>query len=488
MQNNAPGQQSGEQYAPPPPSMEPRPQDRSRNRWIVPVAIVVVIAVALASMLGYVLMSGSLRDATPPSTVTDLAAQNPTNSSIELRWTAPGDDGMSGRATRYDIRYAPSIVDSDTRFLSATPCTSEPTPAIAGTMQTFTVTGLSSGTTYYFALKTADEVPNWSLLSNSPSGATISNDLTPPHVVSTTPADGATGVDLLTTVLEITFNEDMDTAKNTTTAVSFTPFILDYYTNWESNRKLQCLFTGNAYPFAGSTKYTAKLEDTYGWYVTDAAGNPLGTYSWSFTTRALNVVEQNQRGYYSSGDYYAFGEILNQESAVIATSYWYLSGSSPLHVDITYYDAVGSVVAGDSVLTSWIGGLRNGQKLPFKDTQSDPSQRIMSFTALINKTEQLWKVTAYTFTISNLQDQRQISGDYVVTGTVQNTGTKQIAVGGLSVSVTFYMSNSKVYDYAEWSNQYIINPGGSENFDCTIFDPIPYQVASYAVLVSNLYP
>jgi hypothetical protein len=29
------------------------------------------------------------------------------------------------------------------------------------------VTGLNAGTTYYFAIKTADEVPNWSTISTS---------------------------------------------------------------------------------------------------------------------------------------------------------------------------------------------------------------------------------------------------------------------------------------------------------------------------------
>jgi hypothetical protein len=42
-----------------------------------------------------------------------------------------------------------------------------------GSAETFTVTGLFPDTTYYFALKAADEVPNWSGISNSPSGTTL---------------------------------------------------------------------------------------------------------------------------------------------------------------------------------------------------------------------------------------------------------------------------------------------------------------------------
>jgi hypothetical protein len=45
-------------------------------------------------------------------------------------------------------------------------------PQPAGTVQSFTITGLSQSTTYYFAIKTANGVSNWSLLSNSPMGTT----------------------------------------------------------------------------------------------------------------------------------------------------------------------------------------------------------------------------------------------------------------------------------------------------------------------------
>ena len=48
---------------------------------------------------------------------------------------------------------------------------------MAGSAEEFTVTGLAPLTTYYFALKTADKVPNWSGLSNSPSEATQPIDM-----------------------------------------------------------------------------------------------------------------------------------------------------------------------------------------------------------------------------------------------------------------------------------------------------------------------
>ncbi len=110
----------------------------------------------------------------PPRNIADLITSNPTSSSLRLTWTAPGDDSGSGTASQYDIRYSTSPI-TDANWSSATQCTGEPTPQIAGTQQTFIVTGLQSNRTYYFAMKTADEVPNWSGLSNVPSGTTGDN-------------------------------------------------------------------------------------------------------------------------------------------------------------------------------------------------------------------------------------------------------------------------------------------------------------------------
>jgi uncharacterized protein (TIGR02145 family) len=116
-------------------------------------------------------------DTTPPDSVTDLTASNPTSKSIKLTWAAPGDDGNLGTASQYDIRYSTSNITSS-NWSSATQCTGEPAPQIAGSPESFTVTGLSSNTTYYFAIKTADEVSNWSGLSNVPSRKTEPGDST----------------------------------------------------------------------------------------------------------------------------------------------------------------------------------------------------------------------------------------------------------------------------------------------------------------------
>lgn len=84
---------------------------------------------------------------------------------VTLSWTTPGDDGTIGNAAQFDLRYSTSPITAS-NFASATRWNTMPTPGAPGTKQTVTVTGLLSNTTYYFAIKTADEVPNWSGLSN----------------------------------------------------------------------------------------------------------------------------------------------------------------------------------------------------------------------------------------------------------------------------------------------------------------------------------
>ena len=129
-------------------------------------------------------------DSTAPSAVSNLATSNSTVSSIDISWTAPGDDGSTGTATSYDLRYSTSAITSG-NFSSATAVTGEPTPSVAGSSESMTVSSLSEGITYYFAIKTSDEVPNTSAISNISSLATTANvadettTLTPQHQLST---------------------------------------------------------------------------------------------------------------------------------------------------------------------------------------------------------------------------------------------------------------------------------------------------------------
>jgi chitodextrinase len=88
-----------------------------------------------------------------------------THNSVDLRWTAVGDDSLTGTATSYDIRYATFPITA-ANFGTATSWSGVKLPASPGTIENLTVTGLAPSTQYWFAVKTLDEVPNISAISN----------------------------------------------------------------------------------------------------------------------------------------------------------------------------------------------------------------------------------------------------------------------------------------------------------------------------------
>jgi hypothetical protein len=113
------------------------------------------------------------------------AAEGQTSTSVTLVWTAPGDDGTAGRATRYDLRYSRyAISGSDTLgwWNAATIVNmTGKVPSASGTLESAVVSGLTAGVQYYAVIRTADEVPNWSGYSNIASF--VATDKTPPmHV------------------------------------------------------------------------------------------------------------------------------------------------------------------------------------------------------------------------------------------------------------------------------------------------------------------
>jgi hypothetical protein len=142
---------------------------------------------------------GGTGDTTTPAAVTTLAAGTVTSTSVQLHWTASGDDGATGTAASYDIRYATSVIDAG-NWDSATQVTGEPVPHAAGTPETMTVTGLACGTPYHFALKVADEVPNISGLSNVATGTTSPcPDTAPPAAITDLDASPVDSTDVLLT-------------------------------------------------------------------------------------------------------------------------------------------------------------------------------------------------------------------------------------------------------------------------------------------------
>jgi subtilisin family serine protease len=101
-----------------------------------------------------------------PDSISDLSADDAaaTPTSITLHMTATGDDGVAGAAYLYDVRYSTSVIDTN-NFSQATVANGEPVPKSSGVADSITVTGLKPDTTYYFGLRVADEVGNYSGLA-----------------------------------------------------------------------------------------------------------------------------------------------------------------------------------------------------------------------------------------------------------------------------------------------------------------------------------
>lgn len=119
-------------------------------------------------------------DVTAPAAIANLSITSTTGNSLALRWTAPGDDGATGTASSYDVRYSTTPITS-ANFASATQATGEPAPTAAGTTQTFNLAGLNGSQIYYVAMKAIDDRGNISLISNVVNGTTL--DVVPPAAV-----------------------------------------------------------------------------------------------------------------------------------------------------------------------------------------------------------------------------------------------------------------------------------------------------------------
>jgi hypothetical protein len=139
--------------------------------------IIVTLADNLAYTVGaqqsatVILSDNDTPDQILPGNIADLKTSTVTQTSVTLNWTAPGDEGSTGSATSYDLRYSTTAMNQAT-FVTATPVPGAPPPLAAGAAQTFSVPGLLCGRTYYFAIKAVDEANNISAISNIAKGKT----------------------------------------------------------------------------------------------------------------------------------------------------------------------------------------------------------------------------------------------------------------------------------------------------------------------------
>lgn len=100
-------------------------------------------------------------DTTPPAPISGLTAQVTGSDTVVLSWTASGDDGNSGRAAQYDLRFARESL-TEKSFLSATRLPEGRAPLDAGQPESYSAIDLPGATALSFGIRVRDEAGNWS--------------------------------------------------------------------------------------------------------------------------------------------------------------------------------------------------------------------------------------------------------------------------------------------------------------------------------------
>lgn len=117
-----------------------------------------------------------LGDIIPPAEVRDLEIKEVSYDSVILTFLAVGDDGYSGRALEYDIRYSESVTfkyTPESVWDKVRKAEIDVTPKPSGMREDIKIVGLKPKTRYYFALKVKDDGGNESRISNVKEAVTL---------------------------------------------------------------------------------------------------------------------------------------------------------------------------------------------------------------------------------------------------------------------------------------------------------------------------
>jgi len=143
-------------------------------------ALVLNSADRLPSLNGRVMTGGRLNawlpisepDSIPPAPVVNLTVSESGSNWLRVSWTASGDDGGTGTASRYEVKISTTPL-SEANFNAASSAGGPSDPAPPGAPESMQIKGLQFSTLYYIALKTVDDYGNASLISNVVSATTL---------------------------------------------------------------------------------------------------------------------------------------------------------------------------------------------------------------------------------------------------------------------------------------------------------------------------
>jgi hypothetical protein len=260
----------------------------------------------------------AVTDVVNPATVTDLTLTNPTSTSFDLVWSAPGDDGKKGTAHKYQIRYSTKPIN-DQNWDKTTEVKRPPKPRTSGTKESLRVAALTPQTTYYFAIRAVDEAGNRSSISNIAQGATQKPDTTPPAPISDLSVTQASATTI--TLSWTTTGDDQYQGQASHYELRYSTDMIDI-TTWEDAHEVPNL---PAPAHSGSKgKFTVKglaPGETYYFAIKtiDEAANPsaLSNVTSGQTGTFKQVVLQNGfKGYSGCEDTY-ISRVNEEESQMI---------------------------------------------------------------------------------------------------------------------------------------------------------------------------
>jgi hypothetical protein len=99
-------------------------------------------------------------DTIAPGAVSTASALDVADTQLTVSFIAPGDDGLEGTVSGYEIRYLAATPMTEANFADATDIASQIAPQPAGNEQLVTITGLLPATTYYIGVRAYDGCMN----------------------------------------------------------------------------------------------------------------------------------------------------------------------------------------------------------------------------------------------------------------------------------------------------------------------------------------